>query len=282
MSSGASENPGVHPPGAAHRVRVIVFRVVAALAGLFFVLAVVLMASAPWVLLQPDQTTRTELNRWFLTVAGSVDAIAAGVLLALALRPHRTLLIVEHTGAVIVAGAIILPFQPSFAAILAIGVVPLIAYPYWREVRTFPSWWAGMSRALLILAVLAGAGLLVTAAMAIPRQIGGTDQAAHGGWWSDYAEHATVLALAGVLAASRGPGCRILRGLCSGVWLYLGLVAALVLPHHPGSWGRVGGAAALVVGVGFGTAAWRGREREMTPSPDWSSNRDLPQGTATP
>jgi hypothetical protein len=87
MSSGSSENPGVHPPSTAHRARVIIFRVVAALAGLFFVVAVVLMASAPWVLLQPDQETRTELNRWFLTVAGSVDAIAAGVLLALAQRP---------------------------------------------------------------------------------------------------------------------------------------------------------------------------------------------------
>jgi peptidoglycan/LPS O-acetylase OafA/YrhL len=60
---------------------VIIFRVVATLAGLFFVVAVVLMA-APWVLLQPDQQTSTELNRWFLTVAGSVDAIAAGMLLA--------------------------------------------------------------------------------------------------------------------------------------------------------------------------------------------------------
>jgi hypothetical protein len=39
------------------------FRVVAVLAGLSFVVAVVLMASAPWVLLQPDQQTPTELNR---------------------------------------------------------------------------------------------------------------------------------------------------------------------------------------------------------------------------
>jgi hypothetical protein len=68
-------------------------------------------------------------------------------------------------------------------------------------------------------------------------RFGGTDPAARGGLWLDYAEHATVLALAGVLAASRGPGCRILRGLCSAVWLYLGVVAALVLPHHLGSWG---------------------------------------------
>jgi hypothetical protein len=41
-----------------------------------------------------------------------VDAIAAGVLLASALQPRRTLLIVEHAIAAIVAGLIILPFQP--------------------------------------------------------------------------------------------------------------------------------------------------------------------------
>jgi hypothetical protein len=104
-------------------------------AGLFFVVAVVLMASAPWVLLQPDQEVRTELDRWFLTVAGSVDAITAGVLLALARRLRRTLLVLELAGAVIVAGEIILLLQPTFAAILAIGVVPLIAYQYWRDVR---------------------------------------------------------------------------------------------------------------------------------------------------
>jgi hypothetical protein len=65
MSSGSSENPAAKRAGSPHRVRVIIFRVVAVLAGLFFVVAVVLMASAPWVLPQPDQQTRTELNRWF-------------------------------------------------------------------------------------------------------------------------------------------------------------------------------------------------------------------------
>jgi len=87
MSTASSENPVAKPHGTAHRVRVIIFRVVAAPAGLFFVVAVVLMASAPWVLLQPDQDVRTEPNRWFLTVAGSVDAITAGVLLASATAP---------------------------------------------------------------------------------------------------------------------------------------------------------------------------------------------------
>jgi hypothetical protein len=123
-----------------------------------------------------------------------VDAIAAGVLLALASAPRRTLLIVEHAVAAIVAGAIILPFQPSFARILANRGGPLIAYPNWREVRLFRSWLVGASRALLVLACWQAPLLLVTAAMAFPRQIG-DDEAARGGWWLDYAEHATVLAL---------------------------------------------------------------------------------------
>ena len=59
MRTGSSETPDANPPSTAHCVGVIIFRVVATLAGLFFVVAVVLMASAPSVLLQPDQVTRT-------------------------------------------------------------------------------------------------------------------------------------------------------------------------------------------------------------------------------
>jgi hypothetical protein len=89
MSTGSAERPVAKPRGTAHRVRVIIFRVVAALAGLFFVVAVVLMASAPWVLLQPDQDVRTELDRWFLTVAGSVVGghVAVGRGIRCAVRP---------------------------------------------------------------------------------------------------------------------------------------------------------------------------------------------------
>jgi hypothetical protein len=79
---------------------------------------------------------------------------------------------------------------------------------------------------------LAGAALLVTAAIALPRQIDGIDPAARGCWWLDYAQRATVLALAGVLACSRRPGWHPER-LRDATWLYL--VAVLVLPHHPGS-----------------------------------------------
>jgi hypothetical protein len=59
VSTVSSENPVADPPSAAHRVGVIILRVAATLAGLFFVVAVVLMASAPGVLLRPDQEVRT-------------------------------------------------------------------------------------------------------------------------------------------------------------------------------------------------------------------------------
>jgi hypothetical protein len=117
----------------------------------------------------------------------------------------------------------------------------------------------------------AAAALLVTAALALPREITGTDVAAQAGWWVDYAEHATVFAMAGVLAASRGPGWRILPILCSAVWLYLDLVAALVLPYHTGSWGRARGAFAVLIGAGFAVTTWRRAE-------DPAATAELPAG----
>jgi hypothetical protein len=260
MSSGSADGLPAGPTINRGHIRLIVFRVLAALGGLFFLVAVVLAVPAPWVLLQPEDPNAAE-NRWFLTVAGSVDAIAVLVFFALVQRPRRTLLFVEISAAAVIAAGIILPFDLLFAAILAVAVVPLVVYPYWRDVRAFPSCWAGEPRPPFILATLAGVALLVTATIALPREIGGTDPAAQANWWSDYAEHATILAVAGVLAASRGPGWRILRYSCAGVWLYLGFVATLVLPHHTGSWGYVGGIAAILVGLGFALAAWRGAEQ---------------------
>ena len=203
MSTGSAERPVAKPRGTAHRVRVIIFRVVATLAGLIFVVAVVLMASAPWVLLQPDQDIRTELNRWFLTVAGSVDAITVGVLLVLALQPRRTLLVVELAGAVVVAGAIILPFQPSFAAILAVGVIPLIAYPYWRDFRRTLHPAGGVSRLLLGLAVRPLPRSRDSSRRPFPTWAQPIRPLTQVGGRTTPSKH--ILALAGVLAANRGP-----------------------------------------------------------------------------
>ena len=249
------------------RWQVLTFRAIATLAGLFFLAAAVSNGLAPWVLLSPGDDAHADLDRWFFAVSGAVDVILAGCLLALAYRPRLTLLVVDTLLAVVIAAAIILPLQPTFAVLLAIGVLPLVAYPHWRAARDFRRWWAGVNPVLLGLAALVGAALVVTAVVAYRRQIGGTDPAAQANWWSDYAEHATLLGVAGVLAASRGPGRRVLATLCSIAWLYLGIVATLVLPDHTGSWGRIGGAIAIAVGIGFAAVAARGASRLALPSP---------------
>jgi hypothetical protein len=191
MSTRSTDGLTAGPTTNRGRIRLIVFRVLGAVAGLFFLVAVVLAVPAPWVLLQPEDPNAAE-NRWFLTVAGSVDAIAVVMFFALVQRPRRTLLFVEMSAAAVIAATIILPFDLLFAAILAVAVVPLVAYPYWRDARAFPSWWAGVPRPPLILATLTGVALLVTAIIALLREIGGTDPAAQANWWSDYAEHATI------------------------------------------------------------------------------------------
>jgi hypothetical protein len=191
MSTRSTDGLTAGPTTNRGRIRLIVFRVLGAVAGLFFLVAVVLAVPAPWVLLQPEDPNAAE-NRWFLTVAGSVDAIAVVMFFALVQRPRRTLLFVEMSAAAVIAATIILPLDLLFAAILAVAVVPLVAYPYWRDARAFPSWWAGVPRPPLILATLTGVALLVTAIIALLREIGGTDPAAQANWWSDYAEHATI------------------------------------------------------------------------------------------
>ena len=55
---------------------------------------------------------RTELNRWLLNGVGSVDAISAGVLLALPCGCARRLLIVEHARAASVAARSSFPSSP--------------------------------------------------------------------------------------------------------------------------------------------------------------------------
>ena len=141
----------------------IIFRVVATLAGLFFVVAVALMASAPWVLLQPDQEVRRtgSLVPHRCRQRGRDHRRCAA-------RPGSATApdpIGSRTGRCShLAGAIILPFQPTFAAIPAIGVVPLIAYQHWRDVRmlhmprvagTLPPQWSGIRLKTAIMSSLA-------------------------------------------------------------------------------------------------------------------------------
>ena len=239
--------------------RIVVFRVLAALTGLLFLVAGTMNARAGWVLVVgADGDVHAELNRWFTTVAGTSDLIMAGSFLVLAWRPALHLLFSFVAIAFVVAAVINLPFVPEFAVILAAVLPALIAYPFWGQLRTFPQWWGGSRGLLLWLTALGAVVLLPLAAISVVRQIGGTDAAAQANWWADYAEHITLLALAGLLASTRQPGWRILGGLAAVAWVYLGLVAGFALPDHTASWGTVGGVAAMLLGAALAVICIRG------------------------
>jgi hypothetical protein len=179
---------------------------------------------------------------------------------------------------VVVVIVTIVPLQPEFLILLVIVIAPaVLAYPYWRDLRGWRSWWAGARRPLLGFAAAVCLVLLVTSVVAMGRQVVNDDSVAAANWWNDYAEHAADIALVGLIAASRAPGSLLLRGVLSGVWLYLGVVAAFVLPDAAGSWGVVGGLAAIAVGVGFGLATWwdlrspEGRVQRLPPASASSS-----------
>lgn len=237
------------PPSVSGR-RIVIFRILAALLGLFFTVAGLSNARAAWMIVTGTSgDLHPDLNRWFTTVAGTADLIVAGCFLALAWRPKQPLLLFYIVVAAVVAAAINLPFAPAFGILLVIVLVPVVAYPYWPEVRNARTWWQRPQLVLLGVGGLATAVAVVTAVIAIGRQIGGTDPAAQANWWADYAEHFINPALAILIASTRQPGWRLLAGLAAGVWIYLGLVAAFVLVDDTGSWGRIGGIAATAAGV---------------------------------
>jgi hypothetical protein len=116
----------------------------------------------------------------------------------------------------------------------------------------------------LAVTAAAAAVLFVISGMDVGRQIGGTDPAAQANWWADYAEHASLVGIAGLMATSGRPGWRILGGLAAVAWLYLGFVAVFRLPDHTGSWGVVGGVAGLAVGTILAVTCVRGDAPKKT------------------
>ena len=245
--------------------RVLAFRILAALTGLMFLAAGVINARAGWlVVVGATGDEHAEANRWFTTVAGTADLILAGCLLALAWRPRLSLLFFYCVAGFVVAAVINLPFVPEFAIILAVTVPALATYPYWAELRAVPTWWREPRIVPLVVSVATAAVVFTVAAASIGRQIGGTDAAALANWWADYAEHVSLLAVAALIASSGRPGWRILAGLAAAAWLYLGVVAVFLLPHHTASWSTLGGLAGIAVGLVLGSAAAVGDARRVS------------------
>ncbi|MGZ4591589.1 MAG: hypothetical protein ACXV4A_13880 [Actinomycetes bacterium] len=237
------------------RRRLIAFRVLAMLPVLIFLVNGTNLL-APWVFVLSADEAHPEAHRWFFTVSAAADLFGLVSFAGLVLRPRLTALAGTIAMSLVVVMITIVPLQPEFLILLAFIVPAVLAYPYWRDLRGWRTWWVGVRRPLLGFAATVCVLLLVTSVVALRRQIVNDDSVAAANWWNDYAEHSADIALVGLIAVSRAPGSLLLRGVLSGVWIYLGLVAAFALPDATGSWGVAGGLAAIVIGIAFGLATW--------------------------
>ena len=106
------------------------------------------------------------------------------------------------------------------------------------------------NRRLMAVALGVAPFLCTSAWVNVSRQLEGSGPHAELGHWAGAAALPVTLLLLGFLAATGRAGWRLVTGLLAVTYGYLG-VAALLLPHHDGSWGVVGGVIALASAAGY-------------------------------
>ena len=231
--------------------RVTVFRFLAGLAGCIF-LGTLPQALSPWgdVTLSNMQGVQdANLHRWSAALAGGPDVGMAAVLFYLAWRPMRAPLVVQWlVVAVVVFLVANVPFVGLYVAVIAIPVVVVVAaYPELRSLLKAP-WAEGVSLPLLAIGALVAIFLLASAAQAMADQIAGQGELARNYDAASTAEHLTNVGFAALLAGTRRPGHQVLAVMAGGVVAFIG-AAAITVPANPGSWGVVGGIAAVAGGL---------------------------------
>jgi hypothetical protein len=232
--------------------RLTAMRVVAVLAGLFFVVGTAPQAISPWgpVTLSNTQGVHDmNIHRWSAALAGGPDIGAALVLFYLAWRPLKAPLALQWLAVVVVVFlAANVPFAGSAVALIAIPIVLVLAlYPDPRSLLR-PPWSDGYSRPLLGIGGLVGILLVFDAARSMAAQIQGADELAANYDWAANSEHLINVGLAAVFAAMNRDGSGILRIMVGVVLMFLG-AAAVTAPGNPGSWGLIGGALAIALAL---------------------------------
>jgi hypothetical protein len=251
------------------RHRLTVMRVVAALAGIFF-LSVVVQAISPWgpvTLSNTSGVTDVNLHRWSAALAGGPDVGLGALLVYIAWRPVAAPLALQWVAlAVIVFLGANVPFVGPLVAVIAIPVVlVLLLYPEQRKLLIAP-WRDGVDLPLLALGVVIAIFLLVAGATALVAQAQGGDELARNYDWASNGEHLINVALAAALAGMRRPGS-VAVGIMAGLVLAFLGAAAITVPTDPGSFGTVGGALAVAAGLALAAlTAYRSMGSQRRPT----------------
>jgi hypothetical protein len=241
------------------RTRRVVFTCVGTVIALLFATNV-LTLFAPWTDVNLNHVADPTSHRWHHALEGSVDVLVVVLIVALLLKPLARPLLAQFIAVAATLSAIlVLPFVgPMYLLIFATLLLVPATYPRPVLLRQYRSD-DGVSLPLLWVAAGAAAVLLPRAAQEIHWQLTGYlgEHATSTAWVTD-ASRLVILAAAGLLAATRLPGWRILALGLAGVYAYLGIVA-IAQPDQPGSWGIPGGITALVVAALFVAATYAHR-----------------------
>ncbi|MFC4099204.1 hypothetical protein [Paenibacillus xanthanilyticus] len=136
--------------------------------------------------------------------------------------------------------------QSFFVFILFAVVLGILfaAYPKRRDIFR-PREPKAMNRTLLAMTGVALLGLLPFMINGVTGQIGDNDMQFR---WGEGTALGLALVYAGYLTATSRTGARTLGILQGATYVYMG-AASITLPEHPGSWGLLGGAAAIAYGL---------------------------------
>ena len=242
------------PDQPASRRRRVLFSIVGGLVALAFLTATPNVL-APWMVVNVENLADPAHMRWSLALEGVVDLLGLVCLVVALARPARSVLLVQYLlYAAVLAAAVIIPFAPMFLITVGLLLLVPLTYPYPRQLFALRSQ-PGPSIMLLAVAVAAAAVLLPLAVQALRTQA--TLPRGNG---SDFntlatnAEHLILLALAGLLAATRRPGWKVIAIGVTTAYAYLA-IASILLPNQPNSWGLAGGLASLLSAAAFAIAA---------------------------
>jgi hypothetical protein len=241
-------------PQSVSRRRHIVFFIACGIVALAL-LPSMLNLLAPWMTVNIEGLANPAQLRWDLALEGGVDFLVLVCLVITLARPDRPALLVQYVlYATVLAAAVIVPFSPPFLINVAVFLLVPLTYPYRRELFSLQSR-QGPSVAMFAVAAVAAAVLLPIAVqplrtqMTLPRGNGSDLNTL-----ASNAQHLMLLALAGLLAATRRPGWKVIAFGVTVTYTYLA-VASLLLPNQPHSWGVAGGVASLLAAAAFGIAA---------------------------
>jgi hypothetical protein len=232
--------------GAPSRLRIAVFRVLAALSGLFF-LVTVRAAISPWappIISNPEKVHDPDAHRWSDALAGGPDLAGAMILLYLAWRPLGTPLLLQWLAIEVVVFLIAnVPFVGPPVALIAVPIVlTIVAYPQPSRLLE-PPWQGRLRLPLLVLAVIVALPLFILAGQALLSQLQGMDEIARNYDSASNLEHLLNVAAGALLAATGRPGSRFLAVVIGGVLVFLGIAAISVAEQSPelGHRGRCSG-----------------------------------------